>query len=97
MQKSDEKEVLADEEGFLNEELSDLEKNAKVILMSHLGRVKTLEDKTTNTLEPVAFRLSELLNKEVIFVDETHPDSRTYSSIKVTVIFVGLGIICMCA
>lgn len=44
---------------------------AKVILMSHLGRIKTEEDKENNTLEPVAFRLSELLNKEVIFVDET--------------------------
>lgn len=48
-----------------------IENGAKVILMSHLGRVKTIEDKETNTLEPVAFRLSELLGKEVIFVDET--------------------------
>lgn len=48
-----------------------LENGAKVILMSHLGRVKTLEDKENNTLEPVAFRLSELLGKEVVFVDET--------------------------
>ena len=48
-----------------------LDKGAKVILMSHLGRVKTEEDKISNTLEPVAYRLSELLGKEVIFVDET--------------------------
>ena len=48
-----------------------LEKKAKVILMSHLGRVKTEEDKKSNSLEPVALRLSELLNKEVIFVCET--------------------------
>ena len=48
--------------------------NAKVILMSHLGRVKTEADKETNTLEPVALRLSELLDKEVIFVDETRGD-----------------------
>ena len=48
-----------------------IENGAKVILMSHLGRVKTIEDKEINTLEPVAFRLSELLGKEVIFVDET--------------------------
>lgn len=48
-----------------------IENGAKVILMSHLGRVKTEEDKETNTLEPVAFRLSELLGKEVVFVDET--------------------------
>ena len=44
--------------------------NAKVILMSHLGRVKTIEDKV-NTLKPVALRLSKLLNKEVKFVEET--------------------------
>lgn len=48
-----------------------IDNGAKVILMSHLGRVKTKEDKESNTLEPVAFRLSELLNKEVVFVDET--------------------------
>ncbi len=51
-----------------------IDNGAKVILMSHLGRVKTLEDKEKNTLEPVAFRLSELLNQEVIFVDETSGD-----------------------
>ena len=48
-----------------------LEHNAKVILLSHLGRIKTEEDKEKNTLEPVALRLSELLNKEIIFIDET--------------------------
>ena len=44
---------------------------AKVILMSHLGRIKSEEDKLTNTLEPVALRLSELLDQEIIFIDET--------------------------
>ena len=48
-----------------------INKGAKVILMSHLGRVKEEKDKETNTLEPVAFRLSELLDKEVIFADMT--------------------------
>ena len=48
-----------------------LDNGAKVILLSHLGRIKTEEDKAKNTLEPVAFRLSELLDREVIFVDET--------------------------
>lgn len=48
-----------------------LEHDAKVILLSHLGRIKTEEDKEKNTLEPVALRLSELLNKEVIFITET--------------------------
>ena len=39
----------------------------KVILCSHLGKVKTEEDKQTKTLAPVAKRLSELLGKEVKF------------------------------
>lgn len=44
---------------------------AKVILLSHLGRVKTIEDKEKNTLKPVSIRLSELLGKEVKFVPNT--------------------------
>jgi phosphoglycerate kinase len=48
-----------------------LNKNAKVILMSHLGRVETEEDKLENSLLPVSKRLSELLNKEVIFSPNT--------------------------
>lgn len=36
----------------------------KVILCSHLGKVKTEEDKKTKTLAPVAVRLSELLGRE---------------------------------
>ena len=48
-----------------------LERNAKIILLSHLGRVKEESDKESNTLEPVALRLSELLDKEIIFVTET--------------------------
>ena len=40
----------------------------KVILCSHLGKVKTEEDKLTKTLAPVAVRLSELLGQEVKFV-----------------------------
>ena len=48
-----------------------LEHNAKLILMSHLGRVKTEEDKTKNDLSVVATRLSELLEKHVTFVNAT--------------------------
>ncbi|MBQ9011312.1 MAG: phosphoglycerate kinase [Bacilli bacterium] len=44
--------------------------SAKIILISHLGRVKTLEDKDKYSLKPVALRLSELLNRKVIFVDD---------------------------
>ena len=39
----------------------------KVILCSHLGKVKTDEDKPSKTLAPVAVRLSELLGQEVKF------------------------------
>ena len=46
-------------------------KGAKVILMSHLGRVKSEEDKALMTLKPVSIRLSELLNKEVLFIPFT--------------------------
>lgn len=45
--------------------------NAKVILMSHLGRIKTEKDKENLSLKYVSKRLSQLLNKEVIFVPFT--------------------------
>lgn len=45
--------------------------NAKVILMSHLGRIKTEKDKENLSLKNVSKRLSQLLNKEVIFVPFT--------------------------
>lgn len=44
-----------------------IDNNAKVILLSHLGRVKEESDLAKNDLAPVAKRLSELLGKEVIF------------------------------
>lgn len=44
---------------------------AKVILLSHLGRVKTTEDLVKNDLSKVAIRLSELLKSQVIFVNKT--------------------------
>ena len=48
-----------------------LDQGGKAILFSHLGRVKTEEDKAGKSLAPVAVRLSELLGKEVTFVPET--------------------------
>ena len=47
-------------------------KGAKVILLSHLGRVKTAEDKKVYSLAPVAIRLNEILGKKVLFAPETH-------------------------
>jgi phosphoglycerate kinase len=48
-----------------------LEEGAKVILFSHLGRVKTEADLAKNSLEVVAKRLEELLEKKVNFVPYT--------------------------
>lgn len=48
-----------------------IEKNAKIILFSHLGRIKTEEDLKDKTLLPVSKRLSKLLGKKVIFINET--------------------------
>ncbi len=48
-----------------------LEQNAKVILFSHLGRVKEEADLAKNNLVPVAKRLEELLNQSVTFIEET--------------------------
>ena len=48
-----------------------LEKNAKVILFSHLGRVKEASDLEKNNLAPVAKRLEELLGQPVTFIDKT--------------------------
>jgi len=46
-----------------------LEHDAKIILMSHLGRPKG-EPNPKYSLEPVVKRLSELLNREVIFAKD---------------------------
>ena len=51
-----------------------IDKNAKVILLSHLGRIKEESDKLKNNLDVVAKRLNKLLNKKVTFVDEVVGD-----------------------
>lgn len=54
-----------------------VDQGAKVILLSHLGKVdhkdpeKTASDKKKNNMAPVAARLAELVNVPVKFVDET--------------------------
>ena len=48
-----------------------IDNGAKVILMSHLGRIKEEADKDKNTLLPVANRLCKLLGKNVIFCHYT--------------------------
>ena len=46
-----------------------LEKNAKLVLASHLGRPKKATDKEFS-LEPVAKALTERLNKEVLLIED---------------------------
>ena len=48
-----------------------LEQGAKVIAFSHLGKVKTEEDKNSKSLKAVAEKLGEHLGKTVVFVPET--------------------------
>lgn len=48
-----------------------LEHHAKIILLSHLGRIKEKSDLAKNDLAPVATRLSELLQKKVLFIPKT--------------------------
>lgn len=48
-----------------------LGQGGKAIVFSHLGRVKEEEDKEGKSLAPVAARLGELLNKNVLFVAQT--------------------------
>ena len=48
-----------------------IDNNAKVILLSHLGRIKEESDLASNNLEHVALHLSKLLNKKVTFINET--------------------------
>ena len=48
-----------------------IEQGGKLVLFSHLGKVKEESDKEGLTLKPVAEALSEKLGKEVTFVPET--------------------------
>ena len=48
-----------------------LEQGGKLVLFSHLGKVKEESDKKVLTLKPVADSLTEKLGKEVVFIPET--------------------------
>lgn len=48
-----------------------IDRNAKVVLFSHLGRIKTEEDKKKNTLKPVAEALANYLEIPIKFVNVT--------------------------
>lgn len=51
-----------------------IDQGAKIIMASHLGRPKSKDDKS-QSLEPVAKRLSALLNKEVILAEDPTSDA----------------------
>lgn len=48
-----------------------LDQNAKVILFSHLGRIKEESDLDKNNLKPVAKELEKLLDHKVTFIEKT--------------------------
>jgi len=47
-----------------------LQEDCKIIILSHLGRIKTESDKENNTLLPVKNTLERLLNKEIKFAED---------------------------
>ena len=67
-----------------------LSNNAKVILLSHMGRIKEESDKEKNNLEIVAKRLSKLLDKDVLFIS-----SLDYEEIKNKIDTLSNGDICL--
>ncbi|RIO58333.1 phosphoglycerate kinase, partial [Mammaliicoccus sciuri] len=52
-----------------------IEQGGKIVLFSHLGKVKEESDKAELTLKPVADALTEKLGKTVTFVPETRGET----------------------
>ncbi|WP_412032155.1 phosphoglycerate kinase [Malacoplasma muris] len=59
-----------------------LEKNAKIILLSHLGRVKNLDDLKKRTLKPVYNHLKVLLPDVSISFEENNTNAKLVDKIK---------------
>ena len=51
-----------------------LNNNAKVVILSHLGKIKTEEDKKKNNLKIVCDRLNEYLDNKITFIDSYEKD-----------------------
>ena len=47
-----------------------LDNNCHILMMSHLGKIKTEDDLKGNSLKNVCERLSELLNKKIVFIEQ---------------------------
>lgn len=56
-----------------------IEQGGKVVLFSHLGKVKEESDKESLTLKPVADDLSKKLDKNVVFVPETRGEKLEFA------------------
>lgn len=52
-----------------------MKSGAKIVLASHLGRPTSVEDRKTLSLEPVAERLQDLLNVEIILVEDPRSEA----------------------
>lgn len=48
-----------------------IDKGARIILMSHLGKIKSEEDRLENSLKIVSLKLENLLGKKIMFIDKT--------------------------
>ena len=52
-----------------------IDHQARIIILSHLGKIKTEEDKLTNSLYPVYEKLKSYLNTNVYFSNQTRGDN----------------------
>lgn len=52
-----------------------LSKGAHILIMSHLGKIKREEDKVNNSLRIVCKYLSNMLDKEILFIDDIKSES----------------------
>lgn len=51
-----------------------LDQNCKLLILSHLGKVKTEEDKIGKSLKIVCDKMSEIINKNIYFIDNVLSD-----------------------
>ena len=57
-----------------------LDNGASIILLSHLGRIKTEEDKKSKSLKIVADKLKEMLPNKITFINETRSKEITIAA-----------------
>ena len=51
-----------------------LNQNCKLLILSHLGKIKTEEDKVGKSLKVVCDKMKELINKDIYFIDNVLSD-----------------------